>query len=41
MVFENREEAGHRLATKLQQYRNHPDGVILALPRGGWPSGMR
>ena len=35
MVFENREEAGHRLATKLQQYRNHPDGLILALPRGG------
>ena len=35
MVFENREEAGHRLATKLQHYRNHPDGLILALPRGG------
>ena len=35
MVFENREEAGHRLATKLQYYRNHPDGLILALPRGG------
>ena len=35
MVFENREEAGHLLASKLQQYRNHPDGLILALPRGG------
>lgn len=35
MIFQNREEAGHRLAIALQQYRNHPDGVILALPRGG------
>jgi len=35
MIFRNREEAGHRLAGALQQYRDHPDGVILALPRGG------
>ena len=35
MVFQNREEAGHRLALELQQYRDHPDGVIVALPRGG------
>ncbi|HKY71329.1 MAG TPA: phosphoribosyltransferase family protein [Nitrospira sp.] len=35
MMFQNREEAGHRLAIALQRYRNHPEGVILALPRGG------
>ena len=35
MMFKNREEAGHRLGVALQQYRNHPDGVIVALPRGG------
>ena len=35
MIFENREEAGRRLAAALQHHRDHPDGVILALPRGG------
>ena len=35
MIFHNREDAGHRLAIALQQYRNQPDGVIIALPRGG------
>jgi putative phosphoribosyl transferase len=35
MMFQNREEAGHCLAGALQQYRDHQDGVILALPRGG------
>ncbi len=35
MVFQNREEAGRRLAEKLQRYRGVPGGVILALPRGG------
>jgi putative phosphoribosyl transferase len=35
MMFQNREEAGHCLASALQQYRDHTDGVILALPRGG------
>jgi predicted phosphoribosyltransferase len=35
MTFQNREEAGHALANALQQYRNHPHGVIVALPRGG------
>jgi len=34
-MFENREEAGRQLAAKLQQYRNHPGGLVLALPRGG------
>jgi predicted phosphoribosyltransferase len=35
MIFQNREEAGRRLAAALKQYRDQPDGVILALPRGG------
>ena len=35
MIFQNREEAGRQLAGKLLQYRNAPDGLILALPRGG------
>ena len=39
MVFKNREEAGHRLAAALQKYRDDPDGVIVALPRGGVATG--
>ena len=35
MVFQNREDAGRQLALRLQKYRHTPDGVILALPRGG------
>lgn len=35
VLFQNREEAGRQLAGKLQQYRETPGGVILALPRGG------
>ena len=35
MIFQNREEAGHRLAQVLKHYLDRPDGVILALPRGG------
>lgn len=35
VVFQNREEAGHRLAVELMAYRDDPGGVILALPRGG------
>jgi predicted phosphoribosyltransferase len=35
MAFQNREDAGHRLARELQRYRNRPDSVIVALPRGG------
>jgi putative phosphoribosyl transferase len=35
MVFHNREEAGRQLAVQLQRYRDVPDCVILALPRGG------
>lgn len=35
MIFQNREEAGRRLAVELMPYRDDPAGVILALPRGG------
>ena len=35
--FENRAEAGQKLATKLSRYANRPDVLVLALPRGGVP----
>ena len=35
MVFRDRAEAGRLLAAKLESYRDDPDGLILALPRGG------
>jgi len=34
-MFRNREEAGELLAQELAAYRNDPDGILLALPRGG------
>jgi putative phosphoribosyl transferase len=37
MVFENRAEAGRYLAQKLIAYRDKPDVLVLALPRGGVP----
>ncbi|MGZ9096830.1 MAG: phosphoribosyltransferase [Micavibrio sp.] len=35
--FENREEAGQELSNALAQYKDKPDTIILALPRGGVP----
>lgn len=35
MPFRNREEAGMRLAEKLLVYKDNPDVVVIALPRGG------
>jgi putative phosphoribosyl transferase len=35
--FRNRREAGSLLAGKLAAYANRPDGLVLALPRGGVP----
>ena len=35
MIFLDRDEAGRRLAEKLDSYRDDPSGLILALPRGG------
>ena len=37
MIFDNREEAGRLLARQLEHYREAPDTVVVALPRGGLP----
>src|SRR5258706_15428843 len=37
MLFQDRTEAGQRLAEKLTEYANRPDVIVLALPRGGVP----
>ena len=34
-MFRNREEAGELLAQELVAYRHDPEGLLLALPRGG------
>lgn len=39
MIFENREEAGRKLAVKLSKYRAEKP-LVLALPRGGVPVGF-
>jgi putative phosphoribosyl transferase len=36
-VLPNRKEAGCRLAEKLTAYVNHPQAIVLGLPRGGVP----
>ena len=35
--FKDRKDAGRILADKLSKYTNHPNAVVLALPRGGVP----
>ena len=39
-MFKDRFDAGKKLALELQQYKNNPDALILAIPRGaleiGW-----
>src|SRR4051812_25051736 len=37
MRFRNRSEAGRLLAGALEQYKDRPDVIVLALPRGGVP----
>ena len=37
MIFRDRSEAGGVLAARLDAYRNKPNTVVLALPRGGVP----
>ena len=37
MIFRNRSDAGQYLATKLLQYKDRQDVLVLALPRGGVP----
>jgi predicted phosphoribosyltransferase len=39
MLFRDRADAGRFLATKLMNYANRPDVLVLALPRGGVPVG--
>src|SRR3954451_12234111 len=36
-VFRDRRDAGRVLARLLEHYRDEPDVVVLALPRGGVP----
>jgi putative phosphoribosyl transferase len=40
MIFQDRAEAGRRLACELSAYANTPGVVVLALPRGGVPIGF-
>jgi len=37
--FKDRKDAGRILAGKLSKYKNDPNAVVLALPRGGVPVG--
>jgi putative phosphoribosyl transferase len=37
LPFQNRADAGRRLAVKLSEYRGRPDLLVLGLPRGGVP----
>ena len=37
--FENRRDAGRKLAAHLDKYANRADVRVLALPRGGVPVG--
>jgi len=34
-MFKDRKEAGQRLATHLQNYKNKKDTIVIGLPRGG------
>jgi putative phosphoribosyl transferase len=38
-MFQNRTEAGQKLASKLTPYFAQPDVLVLAMPRGGVPVG--
>jgi putative phosphoribosyl transferase len=40
MEFHDRLHAGRLLSGKLEHYRNNPDVIVLALPRGGTPVGF-
>jgi putative phosphoribosyl transferase len=37
LLFRDRTEAGQKLAGELARYRDQPDVLVLALPRGGVP----
>jgi putative phosphoribosyl transferase len=38
--FKDRMHAGHLLAKRLDRYAHDPNGIVLALPRGGVPVGF-
>ncbi|MFN7095067.1 MAG: phosphoribosyltransferase, partial [Burkholderiales bacterium] len=38
-LLKNRTEAGKLLAKRLEKYKNAPNTIVLALPRGGVPVG--
>jgi predicted phosphoribosyltransferase len=40
MIFQDRVDAGRRLAAKLDHYGGQRDVIVLALPRGGVPVGF-
>ena len=40
VLFKNREEAGEKLAEKLEKYKNLPDTIVLGIPRGGVAVGV-
>jgi putative phosphoribosyl transferase len=40
LPFRDRQHAGQILASKLEHYRDNPDAIVLALPRGGAPVGF-
>src|SRR5438132_6273035 len=40
MLYRDRSDAGKQLATKLKNYANRSDVLVLALPRGGVPVGF-
>lgn len=35
MIFQDRQHAGQLLAQALKKYQNHPQAIVLGLPRGG------
>src|ERR671923_1297103 len=37
MIFQNRTDAGRKLAERLMAYQDRPDVIVLGLPRGGVP----
>lgn len=39
MMFKDREEAGYLLGLKLIEFKNNPQVIVLAIPRGGLPVG--
>ena len=40
MIYRNRTDAGRKLAQELMRYKDRPNVIVLALPRGGVPIGF-